>query len=283
MINFTAKNTGRIDAIVASSNGLSRAFAASLIDQGKVKLNDHICYKVSAKVHEGDSISLDFNPEQLTDIPEISLPILYEDDDCLVIDKPIGLLTHSKGVFNPEATVSSFIRPFTSGMEDNRGGIVHRLDRVTSGVLICAKHAEALAWLQKQFSQRKTNKTYIAIVEGAPDPPKAIIDIPIERNPNRPQTFRVGFSGKAAKTTYETEQSNDTYSMLRLSPETGRTHQLRVHLSHIKHPILGDELYGGSPADRVYLHAHKLEITLPDKSRRIFVSPLPSAFTDRVS
>lgn len=283
MITFIAERPGRIDGLIASANGLSRSFVASLIDQGKVRLNENVCYKSSTKVHDGDKISLEYSPEQLTDIPDISLPILYEDEDCLVVEKPIGVLTHSKGAFNPEATVSSFIRPYTVGMEDNRGGIVHRLDRVTSGLLICAKHAEALAWLQKQFSQRKTAKTYVAVVEGIPEQQKAIIDIPIERNPSKPQTFRVGRSGRSAKTTYEVERSSNGYSLIRLYPETGRTHQLRVHLSYIKHPIVGDELYGGAPADRVYLHAHKLEITLPNKQRKVFESPLPTAFIKRVS
>ncbi len=283
MISFTADKSGRIDGIIASSNNLSRSFVASLIDQGKVRLNKNVCYKSSTKVHEGDKINLDFSPQQLTDIPEISLPILYEDDDCLVIEKPIGLLTHSKGAFNPEATVSSFIRPYTKEMEDNRGGIVHRLDRITSGVLICAKTPEALTWLQKQFSQRKNKKTYYAVVQGKPQPNKALIDIPIERNPNKPQTFRAGVNGKTAKTTYEVEQTNGNYSLLKLQPETGRTHQLRVHMSYIKHPILGDELYGGQPAERVYLHANKLEITLPNRQRKVFECPVPDLFKAKVS
>src|SRR5207244_244928 len=117
--------------------------------------------------------------------------------------------------------------------------------------------------LQKQFSQRRTKKTYMAIINGQMDQPEAIIDMPIERNPKAPATFRVGRQGKDSETTYKTLEVTDTYSLLELKPTTGRTHQLRVHLKHFNHPIVGDAMYGGEPAERLFLHAHELEITLP--------------------
>ena len=207
-------------------------------------------------------------------IPDIELPIIFEDDDCVVINKPVGLLTHSKGAFNPEATVATWLSNRTTDMDGERAGIVHRLDRATSGVMICAKSPEALAWLQKQFSQRKVKKSYIAIIAGQLDPEEAIIDMPIERNPKAPATFRVGNNGKSATTHYKTIESSEHYSLLELKPETGRTHQLRVHLKHLGHPIVGDVLYNGKPGERLFLHAQSLEITLPNRERKVFNVPI---------
>ncbi len=210
----------------------------------------------------------------------VALPILYEDADCLVINKPIGVLTHSKGAFNPESTVATFVEQLSKNVEGERAGIVHRLDRATSGVMICAKTPEAMSWLQKQFSQRKVKKTYIAKVFGEMEPPEAIIDMPIERNPKKPQTFRVGSNGKSALTYYRTIKVGETYSLLELKPETGRTHQLRVHLEAQHHPIVGDQLYGGKSAERMFLHAHQLELTLPSKKRETFTSTVPAEFME---
>jgi 23S rRNA pseudouridine1911/1915/1917 synthase len=167
----------------------------------------------------------------------------------------------------------------SQALSGNRAGIVHRLDRATSGVMICAKTETALKQLQKQFSERKTKKTYIAIIAGRLANPEAIIDMPIERNPKQPQTFRVGRQGKPAITQYKTLKVSDNYSLVELKPTTGRTHQLRVHLKHLGHPIVGDNLYGGMPADRLYLHALSLEITLPNRQRVTLKAPLPNAFS----
>lgn len=277
------KNYKRLDHAIADQlPALSRSFISALCDQGKVALNTKTIYKTSAKVNEQDLITIDYDFEQKPEIENIKLDIVYQDPDCLAIIKPEGLLTHSKGRFNPEATVSSFIRQFTKGMEDHRGGIVHRLDRITSGLLICAKNEQAHSWLQKQFAERKVTKTYVAVVTGQPKENSALIDMPIERNPKKPQTFRVGPNGKPSKTKYKVLASNDKYSLVELQPETGRTHQLRVHLAQIGHPILGDEIYGGEPADRTYLHAEQLEIVLPNKKRKHFEAPTPKSFYAKV-
>jgi 23S rRNA-/tRNA-specific pseudouridylate synthase len=134
--------------------------------------------------------------------------------------------------------------------------------------------------LQRQFSERLVEKTYQAIVEGTLSLEKAVIDMPIERNPKNPQTFRVGPHGKPATTTYETVERSSRYCRLVLKPKTGRTHQLRVHLKQIGHPIVGDSLYGGSPADRLYLHAASLAIVLPDGKQQTFEAPLPKSFNE---
>jgi 23S rRNA pseudouridine1911/1915/1917 synthase len=279
MSNIDISQAQRLDQRVIEVLPLiSRSFAVKLIEQGKVTVNGEVATKAGYKLRLGDDVAVDYVEEEQPPIPFIDLPILYEDNDCMVIAKPLGLLTHSKGAFNPEPTVETFLRQHVAGMSGERAGIVHRLDRATSGVIICAKNPVALAWLQKQFSQRKVKKTYVAIVTGHLANEHAVIDMPIERNPKKPQTFRVGANGKSALTEYKVLESNDKLSLLELSPQTGRTHQLRVHLNHLGHPILGDTFYNGKPAERLFLHALTLEITLPSHERKVFSTPLPPEF-----
>jgi 23S rRNA pseudouridine1911/1915/1917 synthase len=281
MANLEISRAQRLDQrVVEQMPTLTRNYAVKLIDDGKVSVNGGVVTKAGYKMRHGDKVVIDHDEDLFLEIPTIELPVVYEDDDCVVIIKPAGLLTHSKGAFNPEATVATWLRGRLRSMEGERAGIVHRLDRATSGIMICAKTPEAHSWLQKQFSQRRVKKQYVAIVTGIMNPPQAIIDMPIERNPKKPQTFRVGINGRSATTAYEVIEANDTHSMLSLRPETGRTHQLRVHLTHLKHPIVGDTLYGGELAPRLYLHAAELELTLPDHSRQIFSAALPSEFND---
>ncbi len=268
----------RLDAfLVQQLPEISRASVQKLLKDGKITVNGE-SQKSGYTLKYGDKIVIDDEVLETAIIPDIQLEILYEDDDCLVINKPEGVLTHSKGAFNPEATVATFVQQHSEMVDGERSGIVHRLDRATSGVMICAKTPEALSWLQKQFSQRKVKKTYIALIRGELNPPEAIIDMPIERNPQKPQTFRVGINGKPSKTHYKTLDVHDGLSLVELKPETGRTHQLRVHLKQLKHPIIGDTLYDGEPADRLFLHAHVLEITLPNRQRKVFSVPVPKVF-----
>jgi 23S rRNA pseudouridine1911/1915/1917 synthase len=279
MSNLEISRAQRLDQrVVEQMPTVTRSYAVTLIEDGKVQINDETVTKPGYKMRPGDRVAIDHDENMFHDIPTIDLPVLYEDADCVVVIKPAGLLTHSKGAFNPEATVATWLRGRLRSMEGERAGIVHRLDRATSGIMICAKTPEAHTWLQKQFSQRRVKKQYLAVIAGRLDPEKAVIDMPIERNPKRPQTFRVGSNGRAATTAYETVASSDMYSLIKLQPETGRTHQLRVHLNHFKHPIIGDTLYGGQEADRLYLHALQLELTLPNKSRQVFMAPEPPEF-----
>lgn len=272
----------RVDSFVAAqTKELSRAFVNKLVDDGKVAVNKKTV-KPSHKLRAGDKVSVDFEPRKLSEIPSVELPVIYEDKGCIVINKPAGLLTHSKGAYNPEATVATFIKDKVQGLDGERAGIVHRLDRGTSGVIICAKNAEAHKFLQKQFSTRKVTKTYVALVKGKIEPSSAIIDMPIERNPKKPQTFRTGPNGKPAITKYKTLKVNNRYSLIELEPQTGRTHQLRVHLNQLGHPIVGDNFYGGEPADRLYLHALSLNISLPHGKKQLFKAPLPPAFNRMV-
>lgn len=283
MSNLDISRAERLDHYVINVlPQLSRGDASKLIADKKVTVNGEPAVKPGYKLRRGDKIAIDFDNDEYERIPEVDVPILYEDNDCIVLNKPAGLLTHSKGAFNPEATIASFVRARLKGMSGERAGIVHRLDRLTSGVIICAKTPEALTWLQKQFSARNVKKTYYAVIAGRLDPPHAIIDMPIERNPKKPQTFRAGARGKVAQTEYEIIEPLAKYCLVKLSPKTGRTHQLRVHLSQLGHPIVGDELYGGEPAERLFLHAESLEITLKNHERKVFVAPLPPIFSAKV-
>jgi 23S rRNA pseudouridine1911/1915/1917 synthase len=273
--------TERLDQyVVRQFPKLSRSAAVQLIDSGKVSVNGKVATKAGSKVRQDDKVEIDIREVEAAVIPDIELPVIYEDKACVAVNKPAGMLTHSKGAFNPEATIATWLSSRVSGMDGERAGIVHRLDRATSGVMICAKTPEALSWLQKQFSERKVKKIYQAVVKGVPSEQQAIIDMPIERNPKKPQTFRVGANGKPATTEYHVLASNDRYSLLELRPATGRTHQLRVHLQHIGHPIIGDTLYGGPAAGRLYLHARSLELTLPNKKRQVLEVPVPEEFQE---
>ena len=283
MLRFTATegDTGtRLDSYVSSKiPSVSRSFIQKLEEQGKVLVNSNKA-RTSYKIRQHDVIEVDFDKATLENTPTIDMEVLYEDDDCLVVNKPAGLLTHSKGAYNPEATVATFIQDKLVDLDGERAGIVHRLDRATSGVMIAAKNPNALAWLQKQFSQRKVKKTYFAIVEGHLKPEQAVIDIPIERHPRTPKIFRTSVSGKPATTEYKVINTSSNYSLVELKPQTGRTHQLRVHMSHLGHPIVGDTFYKGKPDDRLFLHANKLELTLPNRTRKVFEVPVPIEFNN---
>lgn len=295
MANLEHSRAQRLDQYVVQERPrLSRAFAVKLIEQGQVLVNGQQ-EKPGYKLRATDEVTIDFEETALDVVPEIDLPIVYEDADVLVIDKPTGVISHARGRYWDEASVASFVRhhlaregsvAFDEQAGEGRplrGGIVHRLDRATSGIMICAKHPEAMSWLQKQFSDRKTKKTYIAIVSGHVKPEEAIIDMPIERNPKLPSTFRVGANGKPSVTAYKVIRSTENYDELQLTPHTGRTHQLRVHLKQLGHPIVGDPLYEGGAAERLFLHAHSLEITLPSRERVTFTAPIPDAFEGLLS
>lgn len=284
MSNIEISRAERLDQYVSDKlPTISRATVSKLIDKGVVKVNGEIASKGGYKLRPHDIVEIDYEATVQPPVPEIELEILYEDEDCVVIVKPASVLSHSKGAFNPEGTVDSWLRQRIVGMAGERAGIVHRLDRATSGVMICAKTAEASSWLQKQFSQRKVKKIYVAVVQGKLATDHALIDMPIERNPKKPQTFRVGSNGKTAQTEYKVLKTSTRYSLVELRPTTGRTHQLRVHMHQLEHPIVGDDLYDGMRADRMYLHAKSLEITLPSRERRTFEAPVPPEFANIMS
>jgi len=259
---------------------LSRSTIQKYIKAGHVRVDGVVMTRPKQDVLETDDIAM-VPPEQ-TDFSAQELPIVYIDDNVIVVNKPTGVLTHSKGVLNDEFTVADFFRRYTTfGLQTTRPGIVHRLDRDTSGIIIGARHDEAADMLKKQFADRKAKKEYIAVTDGIPKTPSAVVDLPIGRNPSAPSTFRVDPSGKMAMTTYEVVDENDTQALIKLWPKTGRTHQLRVHMQYLGAPIAGDRIYGKKKADRLFLHAHTLEITIPASRRETFVAPIPKEFTDK--
>lgn len=247
----------------------NRSSLQTFIKSGFVSVDGAIVTKPNSKFEKTAKIELNVPAaEKLPPRP----PVIYEDEHVLVLNKPAGLLSMTKGEYCPEPTL------------ENYGLLVHRLDRDTSGVVILAKDPDTQKMLRKQFQDRKTHKTYYAVVEGHPKLPEAMIDLPIARNLKRPTTFQVDQNGKPAQTYYKVLQQNAKYSLVELKPTTGRTHQLRVHLKYLGTPIVGDIVYG-TPDQRLFLHAKDLEITIPGQSggeRKVFTAELPPEFIAKV-
>ena len=244
----------------------NRSTLQKFIESGFVKVDGVVVKKPNQKFVEGAYIELDV-PEDMKNA-DVEPDVIYEDDDVIVMNKPAGLLSEPRGQYCPEKTLADF------------GYIAHRLDRDTSGVVILAKTEEIQKFLKKQFQDRTVHKTYVAVVSGRPKLDEARIDLPLIRDLKRPTTFRVDANGKEAETFYKVLKVNDKYSMVELKPTTGRTHQLRVHMKYLGHPILGDPVYGEEKADRLYLHARELEITLPSGERRTFKAQVPREFNN---
>lgn len=254
----------------------SRSAWQKYIAEGQVLVNDKVITSNKFLLGEDDAVTI---KETSTSPEPIEIPVIYEDENVLVLNKPVGVLTHAKGGITKDFTVADFVYPRTTFQNDKtRPGIIHRLDRDTSGVMITAKNEQTAKLLLRQFAERKVKKTYYAIVEGTPKHQAAAINLPIERNPKKPSQFRVGATGKSAETTFKVIDSHGSYHLIELKPTTGRTHQLRVHLAHIGLPIVGDKIYSSTKAKRLFLHAAELEITIPTSDRRTFKAPLPSEF-----
>ena len=274
------KTTKRLDTYLYEHyKEISRSRWQKYIKDSRVSINGKTITTPSYEID--DKAIIDIKLPEEKKFEKEKLDILYLDDNVIVINKPAGILTHAKGVDSDEFTVADFFKRYsTYALDTNRAGIVHRLDRDTSGVIIGARNNETANLLKKQFAKRLTKKTYIAITTGIPKLEKARIDLPIARNPKKPATFKVSSNGKVAITDYKVLKTNENYALIELMPKTGRTHQLRVHLNYINCPILGDKIYGTKKADRMYLHAEKLEITIPNKGRMTFEAKLPKEFKD---
>lgn len=274
------KTTKRLDTYLYEHyKEISRSRWQKYIKDSRVSINGKTITTPSYEID--DKAIIDIKLPEEKKFEKEKLDILYLDDNVIVINKPAGILTHAKGAESDEFTVADFFKRYsTYALDTNRAGIVHRLDRDTSGVIIGARNNETANLLKKQFAKRLTKKTYIAITTGIPKLEKARIDLPIARNPKKPATFKVSSNGKVAITDYKVLKTNENYALIELMPKTGRTHQLRVHLNYINCPILGDKIYGTKKADRMYLHAEKLEITIPNKGRMTFEAKLPKEFKD---
>ena len=283
----------RLDAYLAATYpDYSRSQLSQYITAGLVEINGRVIKKPSMAVDDGDEVVF-HPPAKQNFVDEIvefaQRNVVYMDDNVIVINKPAGMLVHAKGGIVPEFTVADFVRHYfdieelNSSEDNNRLGIVHRLDRATSGVMICARNLTTASMLSRQFAERKAHKTYLAVTEKVPSEMSARIDLPIGRNLSQPSTFRVDCKGKSAITDYTVLRVNsDNTALIELKPQTGRTHQLRVHLAYLGCPILGDPVYGhGEYGDRLMLHAYKLEITIPGVNggeRRVFIAEPPAEF-----
>jgi 23S rRNA pseudouridine1911/1915/1917 synthase len=279
-------------------SNLSRRFLQDAIKQGTVTVNGKIG-KPSLKLSPGDQISLTLPEPPSKDIPpeEIPLEIIHEDSDLIVLNKQPGMLVHpARG--NTHGTLVNALTYYSdqlsSGLGEFRPGIVHRLDRDTTGVMIVTKNNSAQWKIARQFELRQVNKTYLAIVHGTPELDADRIKVPLGIHPKIREKYAIRPEiGKEAITFYEVLESFRGFSLLKLTPKTGRTHQIRVHLSYIKHPIVADDMYDGKlvypwqladaePAveepiiSRVALHAFAIEFKHPKTEEMVrFEAPLP--------
>ena len=265
----------RVDAALAKMLGFSRTFAAEVIAADGVTLNGAPAGK-SDRMSAGDLLEVSWEPKLPPRIEPVHLPdlgIIYDDDEIVVVDKPVGVAAHpSVGWTGPTvlgALAGAGFTIATSGAQE-RAGIVHRLDAGTSGLMVVAKSERAYTHLKRAFKERTVEKIYHAVVQGHPDPLAGTIDAPIGRHPSSEWKFAVTRDGKASVTHYETLEAFPYASLLEIHLETGRTHQIRVHMAAQRHPCVGDPLYGGDPqiAERLgltrqWLHATKLGFTHP--------------------
>ncbi|WP_309649384.1 MULTISPECIES: RluA family pseudouridine synthase [Nocardioides] len=267
----------RVDAAMAQMFGLSRTRAADLISSGLVTLDGAAVAK-SDRVLPGTrlDVTIPFEGDPLEIVPEIveGIKIIHDDDSIVVIDKPVGVAVHpSPGWSGPTVVghlAGAGFRIATSGAPE-RQGIVQRLDVGTSGVMVITKSEHGYSLLKNAFRQRTVDKTYHALVQGHPDPHEGTIDAPIGRHPRADYKFAVMGDGRPSVTHYETLEAHRFASLLEVHLETGRTHQIRVHMAALKHPCVGDITYGADPTlsrrvglERQWLHAVKLGFEHPD-------------------
>ncbi len=270
----------RLDVYLAAELGLTRSQAQALIKRQAVTVND-LHERPSYQVQAGDHLTVDQSEPSSPSRPAApDLPIIYQDDDLLVIDKPAGLATHPGAGSKSVATVADFALLHTTDPDPDRPGIVHRLDRDTSGLLIIAKTAAAKAALQDQFRHHTIRKTYTLLVTGRPQSDQAVIDLPLGRDSANPLRQAVTPAGRSASTSYNVVATYPGYSLIEARPTTGRTHQLRVHFAHLGHAIAGDTTYGPVRRplglQRQFLHAAALDFIAPSGTHLQLTSPLPA-------
>ena len=294
------EDSDRLDralAVLLREKGLTRSMIQRAIADGGVTV-DGIPARSSMKVHTGQEISITLPEKRPDGVAPLDFPleILYEDRSCLVIDKPSGMVVHpAKGHWD-DTLVNAMVgadMSLSTGFMDGRPGIVHRLDRDTSGVLLVAKNDGAQAFLAAQFKERTVKKCYNALVWGALERNVMEVDEPIDRDRKNRKKMKIGSGGREARTVFEVIEPLPRISLVRARPLTGRTHQIRVHLAHLHHPVVGDVAYGGHPengvpskilrkavrdANRFFLHAVSIEFDSPSSGRVKVESPLPGEF-----
>lgn len=285
----------RLDRVVAMLCDLPRSIAAELVDDGGVRVEGHVQTRRSTRIHDGQVVSLRVPappPEASVDADEgVVFTVVHEDEHLLVIDKPPGLVVHPGAGHATGTLVHGLLARYPDIAdvgEKLRPGIVHRLDRDTSGLLVVARTTEALAALGEAMRARTVTRRYRTLVWDHVEEPRGLVDAPIARSSREPTRMAVVVGGREARTAYEVEARYDqpvatTELVCRL--ETGRTHQIRVHLQAIGHPVVGDTRYGGArqslPTPRQFLHAEHLAFCHPGTGDDIaFDSPLPADLED---
>ena len=265
----------RVDAGLAKLLGFTRTFAAEVAESDGVRLDGTVVAK-SDRLVAGAFLEVEWQPREPVTVvatPVSNLAIVYEDDDLVVVDKPVGVAAHpSVGWDGPTvlgALAASGISTATVGAAE-RAGIVHRLDAGTSGLMVVARSERGYTDLKRQFHDREVEKIYHAVVQGHPDPLAGTIDAPIGRHPGSSWRFAVTADGKPSVTHYETLEAFPAASLLEIHLETGRTHQIRVHMAAQRHPCVGDAMYGADPSlsarlglTRQWLHAMRLGFRHP--------------------
>ena len=266
----------RLDVFIARRvEGVTRSRAQKLIDDGFVEV-DGETKRASYRLSVGERVSVSVPEARESEArPEaIALDVIYEDADIIAINKPAGMTVHPA----PGHPTSTLVNAILAHCEDLSGvggvlrpGIVHRLDRDTSGVILVAKNDQAHNALAKQLKERTVEKTYLALVEGTPKPMQGVIDAPIARDPRNRQRMAVVEGGRESVTSYSVVERFSGYSLVEARPKTGRTHQIRVHLAAIGHPILGDRVYGkpSNLVGRQFLHAARIAFLHPRTGRRM--------------
>ena len=276
----------RLDLFLSKKyNQYSRSQWSEHISAGKIKVNGKVV-KPSARINNNDMITGDLpitaNSNKLTS-PEVTPEIIYKDKDVIVINKPAGLLSHALSNKNADSVAGAF----NSEVDDDdplRSGIVHRLDKQTSGIMILARNATAKKFLQEQFKARKVKKTYIALVHGHLQNDAARLELPITRSSNNPQKMIISKQGKPAISEYHTIKKYKDYTLISIKIMTGRTHQIRVQMAYIGNPVAGDMLYSNKKSlkgiNRQFLHSSELTIELPSGTIKTFRAPLPDDLED---
>lgn len=280
----------RLDAALARMFGFSRSQAADLIGNGAVLIGGHPAAK-SDRVPAGEwlEVTLPPPPAPLLATPEPvpGMTVLYEDADIVVVDKPVGVAAHPTPGWTGPTVLAGLLAAghtvATSGAAE-RQGIVHRLDAGTTGVMVVAKSERGYSALKRAFREREVTKIYHALAQGHPDPLRGTIDAPIGRHPAGDGRFAVVAGGRPSITHYDALEAFRAASLLEVRLETGRTHQIRVHLAAVRHPCVGDRLYGADPVlaarlglTRQWLHAVRLSFAHPADGRVVeFISPYPA-------
>ena len=281
----------RLDKFLAASQtDLSRARIAGLVADGRVKVDGAIV-KASHRLRGGEQVEMSVLPLPPAGVSpqDIPLAVVYEDEDVLVIDKPAGMVVHPAPGHRRDTVANALLARLPDIGEvgdEQRPGIVHRLDMDTSGLMVAAKNPVAHRSISAQIKDRSVLKGYTALVKGNVDPPEGVIRAQIGRDRRNRKRMAVVEDGREAETSYRVVERAAGCTLVEAFPKTGRTHQIRVHLSALGHPIVGDSLYGGKDARlrRQFLHAHLLGLRLPGTGEYVeFASPLPSDLTSFLS